>query len=160
MDRKFFATLALAPTAAVLVACGPQAGDATTAARHATAASRTSAVRAVVPRGDLGTVTAVVALRSAAPTTGAGAVIGGVLGAAVGNQIGGGDGRKAATVIGAVGGAAVGNQIEKDRRTQVTGYRVDVRLDDGRTVSVTLSQADGFTSGQRVRVVDGTVRPA
>lgn len=46
------------------------------------------------------------------PTTGAGAVIGAIAGGAVGNSIGGGSGRAAATAIGVIGGAVLGNSIE------------------------------------------------
>jgi uncharacterized protein YcfJ len=45
-------------------------------------------------------------------TTGAGAVIGGVAGGALGNQVGHGGGRAAATVLGVIGGAVLGNTIE------------------------------------------------
>jgi uncharacterized protein YcfJ len=46
------------------------------------------------------------------PNSGAGAVLGAIAGGLLGNQIGHGGGRAAATVIGAVGGAGVGNSIE------------------------------------------------
>jgi outer membrane lipoprotein SlyB len=105
-------------------------------------------------------VQAVVPIRAAADPTGAGAVVGGVLGAAVGNQIGDGNGRRLATVIGAAGGAKVGHEVEKRRSTEITGYRVDVALDDGGTRSFTLASTEGFSSGQRVRVVDGRLLPA
>ncbi len=44
--------------------------------------------------------------------SGAGALLGGVAGGAIGNQIGGGSGRAAATMLGLVGGAMLGNSIE------------------------------------------------
>ena len=46
------------------------------------------------------------------PNSGAGAVMGGIAGGALGNQIGHGGGRAAATVLGLVGGAMLGNSIE------------------------------------------------
>jgi uncharacterized protein YcfJ len=46
------------------------------------------------------------------PNSGAGAVLGALAGGLLGNQIGHGGGRAAATVIGAIGGAGVGNSIE------------------------------------------------
>ncbi|MGZ5271309.1 MAG: glycine zipper 2TM domain-containing protein [Ramlibacter sp.] len=46
------------------------------------------------------------------PKTGAGGVMGAIAGGAVGNQIGGGAGRTAATVLGVVGGAILGDRIE------------------------------------------------
>ena len=46
------------------------------------------------------------------PNSGGGAVLGGLAGGAIGNTIGGGSGRAAATVLGVVGGALLGNSIE------------------------------------------------
>lgn len=42
-----------------------------------------------------------------------GTAIGAVAGGLIGNQVGGGDGKKLATVAGAVGGGYAGNQIQK-----------------------------------------------
>lgn len=47
------------------------------------------------------------------PTSGAGAVIGGIVGGLLGNTVGGGFGRAAATGVGVVAGAAVGNSLEQ-----------------------------------------------
>lgn len=164
MPTTLFAAVAAALT---LAACGAGEGTSPSAPAAATAPTTKSApvVRTQAPQapaviGRAGVVTAVVPVESTDPTSGAGAVIGGVLGAAVGNQIGGGDGRKAATVVGAVGGAVAGNKIEKNRNTHVTGYRIDVRLDNGESTSVTTSQAGAAAVGQRVRIVDGQLRPA
>jgi uncharacterized protein YcfJ len=48
------------------------------------------------------------------PTSGAGGVVGALAGGAIGNQIGHGDGRAAATILGVVGGALLGNRIESN----------------------------------------------
>jgi uncharacterized protein YcfJ len=50
--------------------------------------------------------------------SGAGAVMGGLAGGAIGNQIGDGSGRAVATVLGLVGGAMLGNRIEGDGAPQ------------------------------------------
>lgn len=47
-------------------------------------------------------------------TTGA-TVIGAIIGGALGNQVGKGDGRKAATVAGAVAGGAIGHEVAEHR---------------------------------------------
>jgi uncharacterized protein YcfJ len=47
------------------------------------------------------------------PTNAGAAVVGGVIGALLGNNFGHGDGRRAATLGGAVVGAAVGNEVAK-----------------------------------------------
>ena len=46
------------------------------------------------------------------PNSGAGAAIGAIAGGAMGNAIGGGGGRAAATVLGLIGGAVVGDRVE------------------------------------------------
>lgn len=88
-------------------------------------------VRAAAPVcRSCGRVESVQAVQQAAPATGVGAVAGGVLGAVVGNQIGKGSGRTAATVLGAVGGGYVGHKVEERTRTY-TVYQVAVRMEDG-----------------------------
>jgi len=57
------------------------------------------------------------------PNSGGGAVLGAIAGGALGNQIGHGSGRAAATLIGLIGGAAVGNNIEGP-----SGYVQNVQL--------------------------------
>lgn len=86
-----------------------------------------------------GRIESVQAVQQAAPATGVGAVAGGVLGAVVGNQVGKGSGRTAATVLGAVGGGYVGHTVEQRTRTQ-TVYEVRVRMDDGSVRRFTRSQ--------------------
>lgn len=158
---------ALFAAVALLAACGPQDGGTTSLSTEVNKSPVTTTARTPKPatqpvalRGEAGVVTAVVPLRTTEKPSGAGALIGGVVGAAVGNQIGGGNGRKVATVVGAVGGAAAGHRIEKDRNTSITGYRIDLQLDDGRKTSVTQSQAGALAAGQRVRLVDGSIVPA
>lgn len=86
-----------------------------------------------------GRIESVQAVQHAAPATGVGALAGGVLGAVVGNQVGKGSGRTAATVLGAVGGGYVGHTVEQRTRTQ-TVYEVRVRMDDGSVRRFTRSQ--------------------
>ena len=52
--------------------------------------------------------------------TNAGTVIGALVGAALGNQVGAGDGRRAATVAGAVVGGAVGREVDAADNPQGT----------------------------------------
>lgn len=53
------------------------------------------------------------------PKSGAGALMGAIAGGAIGNSVGGGSGRTAATVLGVVGGAMVGDRIEGSSPNQV-----------------------------------------
>lgn len=142
-----------------LGACG--AGDApankTTAAVPAPKAA--PAQPAPVVRADQGRVTAIEPVTAAAKPSGAGAVVGGVLGAALGNQVGKGDGRAAATVVGGVGGAVVGHNVEKRRADPVVvGYRVTVRMDDGSTRNLQPSQVGDLRVGDRVRLDGGAIQ--
>lgn len=141
-----------------LAACG--AGDAPATAAAATTAPKVAAVKAVpVVQADRGRVTAIEPLTVAAKPSGAGAVVGGVLGAALGNQVGKGDGRAAATVVGGVGGAVLGHNVEKRRADPVvTGYRVTVQMDNGSTRSLEPAQVGDLRVGDRVRVEGGTLQ--
>ncbi|TAL96667.1 MAG: glycine zipper 2TM domain-containing protein [Rhodanobacter sp.] len=81
-----------------------------------------------------------------------GAIIGAVAGGVLGNQVGKGDGRKAATVAGAVAGGVVGNQVGKRSGGQDTAWRIVVRLDDGRYATVTQRENPGLRRGDYVEV--------
>lgn len=110
-----------------------------------------------------GTVESVSEVQREAPTSGMGAVAGGVLGAVVGNQVGKGGGRTAATVLGAVGGGLLGNTVEKRMRPQ-TVYQIGVRMENGqlRTVerAAPVSVGSRVTlEGQTLRTADGAVVP-
>ncbi len=86
---------------------------------------------------------------------GMGAVAGGVLGAVLGNQVGHGGGRTAATILGAVGGGFAGNAIEGNMRRE-TVYQVGVRMEDGSRRMVEVASAPSV--GSRVTVDGGTLR--
>lgn len=83
-------------------------------------------------------------------------VVGALIGGVLGNQIGGGNGKKAATVAGAVAGGAIANNATKDDRRR-TYYRIEVRMDDGRIQRFDQSNSNGLRSGQRVEIQNGTV---
>jgi outer membrane lipoprotein SlyB len=87
--------------------------------------------------------------------TGLGAVGGAVVGGALGNQVGKGNGRTAMTVLGAIGGGLAGNEVEKRVRSE-TVYEVRVRMDDGSVR--TLTQKTAPTPGSRVVVEGDTLR--
>lgn len=92
-----------------------------------------------------GSVESVTPIERSAPASGVGAVAGGVLGAVVGNQIGSGSGRTAATILGAVGGGFAGNAVEKHVKKE-TVYQVGVRMDDGSRRVIEVSQAPSVGS--------------
>lgn len=59
-----------------------------------------------------------------------GTAIGAVAGGLIGNQVGGGDGKKLATVAGAVGGGYAGNQIQKNNQRKSRETVVERRCVD------------------------------
>jgi len=106
--------------------------------------------------GNCGTIESVHAIRQAAQPNGIGAVAGAVLGGILGNQVGGGNGKKLATVAGAVGGGFAGNEVEKRTRT-TTSYEIRVRMEDGSMRNFADSGQSGWQSGDRIRVVNGSL---
>lgn len=90
-----------------------------------------------------------------APGVGVGAVAGGVLGAVLGNQVGQGNGRTAATVLGAVGGGFAGNAIEGKMRKE-TVYQVGVRMENGSHRMLEVARAPAV--GSPVTVEGATLR--
>jgi outer membrane lipoprotein SlyB len=90
-------------------------------------------------------------------STGAGAVVGGIGGGVLGNTVGKGDGRTAATVVGAVGGAVVGNEIEKNNNG-ASSFDIYVRMDNGRKLIVTQRDIGNIREGSYVSVEAGHAR--
>ena len=89
---------------------------------------------------------------------GGGTVLGAIVGGALGNQVGSGDGRKAATVAGAVAGGAIGHNVEKKRRNSNNYYRISVRMDrDGRIRSYEQHDDYNLRRGDSVYVDRGNV---
>lgn len=86
--------------------------------------------------------------------SGLGAVTGALIGGVLGNQVGGGNGRKLATVAGAVGGGYAGNEVERNAKS-TTVYHVRVRLEDGNVRTFTPSGQPDWRVGDRVRIIDG-----
>ncbi len=101
-----------------------------------------------------GTVESVRPVERKGKATGLGAVGGGVLGAVVGNQFGGGNGRVATTILGAVGGGFAGNAIEKNVR-KTTVYEITVRMENGSVRH--FERSTPVAAGARVRVKGNTL---
>jgi len=90
---------------------------------------------------------------------GGGAVLGAIVGGALGHTVGKGDGRKAATVGGAVAGGAIGHHVEKNNRGDYVGYRFRVQMDDGNTFVTEQGDTYGLRAGDRVAVEGREVVP-
>lgn len=87
-----------------------------------------------------------------------GAVVGGLLG----NQVGGGTGKKLATVAGAGAGAYAANEYTK-KSQNVTMVELQIKDDNGQTYTITQEKNANYFNGMRVRVTIngnvGTVTP-
>ena len=108
-----------------------------------------------------GTVESTTPIMRAAPASGVGVVAGGVVGAVLGNQVGGGSGKTAATILGAVGGGWAGNEIEK-RVKKETVYEVKVRMENDSTrtfeLAAPVSTGSKVTAeGNSLRLADGNL---
>ena len=89
-------------------------------------------------------------------TSGAGAIIGGIGGAVIGNQIGGGSGRDVARIAGVLGGAIAGNAIEKNSNNRVSeAYRVSVQTDNGSVRAYDIAGSIDLRACDRVRIENG-----
>ncbi len=86
--------------------------------------------------------------------TGIGVVGGAVVGGLLGSAVGGGTGKKIATVGGAVAGGYAGNEIEKRQRS-TTVWVVKMRNADQSNRTMTFSHDPGVQNGDIVRVNDG-----
>ena len=88
-----------------------------------------------------------------------GTIAGGIAGALLGRQIGGGTGQDLATVAGAAGGAYAGRQIEKKVSTH-KAWIVTVQYPEGSRTDHEYAQDPGLRVGDLVRKTDqGFVRP-
>jgi outer membrane lipoprotein SlyB len=137
-------------------AAASKASQSTAAKPHPLQVAAAPAARPICK--ECGVVDAIREVQKEGEAKGVGAVAGGVLGGVVGHQMGNGRGRDVMTVVGAVGGAVAGNQIEKNMK-KTTTYETTVRFEDGSTRVLSQSAAPGWRVGDRVKLVDGQLRP-
>lgn len=90
----------------------------------------------------------------AGKSSGIGVIGGAVIGGLLGNQVGGGNGKKIATVGGAVAGGYAGNEIEKSRNSQRV-WLVRTTSRDGSSHTHQVSQDPQLQSGDVVVWRDG-----
>jgi len=106
---------------------------------------------------ECGTVTGIRQIdqpRKVGAGTAAGAVLGGVLGYA----IGGPHNRGVGTAVGAVGGGVAGNVIENKAEAGKT-FEIGVQFDDGSSRVFKQETQPGLSQGSRVRLVNGALTP-
>jgi outer membrane lipoprotein SlyB len=109
--------------------------------------------------GSCGNVESIREITTRAQGSGVGAAGGAILGGLLGNQVGSGHGRQLATVAGAVGGAVMGNQVEGNMKANHS-YEIRVRLDDGKLRTFHQQSVPQWRTGDRVRIVKGSLRTA
>jgi outer membrane lipoprotein SlyB len=107
---------------------------------------------------DYGVVQSIDLVRQGGTGVGGGAILGAVVGGILGNQVGGGDGRTAATVIGAAGGAYAGNELEKRNQPQGDAFKLTIRMRDGSYQTLTQTSHADIRVGDRVRIENGVAR--
>ena len=102
-----------------------------------------------------GTISSIRNVKIEGSSTG-GTVLGAVAGGLLGNQVGSGSGRRAATVGGAAAGGIAGSHIGKEV-TSRPGLEIQVDLDKGGSVSIVqqVNPREPFAVGDRVRVLGG-----
>ncbi len=99
---------------------------------------------------DCGTVIAISVTEKAGEASALGTIAGGIGGALLGNQVGGGSGKDLATLAGAIGGAYAGRVIEEKVKTH-TVWTVTVQYANGERGSFDFSQQPGFSVGDVVK---------
>ena len=119
-------------------------------AQLAAAAPASASASSKTTCADCGKVTVVTETERKGESSPAGLIAGGVAGALLGNQVGGGSGKSLATIAGAAGGAYAGKKVEEKMNTQKI-WAVTVRYDDGRTRHFEFTENPGLREGDRVR---------
>lgn len=134
------------PAAKPVAAVAPAAATATAAAVPAPAATckecgKVTAIRTGEKEGKGGPV---------------GVIAGGVAGAVLGHQVGGGSGKDLATIAGAAGGAYAGHKIE-EKMTAAKYWAVSVRFETGEERSFTFDHDPNFAVGDSVQASGGSI---
>jgi outer membrane lipoprotein SlyB len=104
------------------------------------------------PPARVGTVESVREAVEQRDPSGAGLIVGGLVGGGLGSLVGSGTGRTLATVVGALGGGYIGHEVEKSK-TQVV-YQIGIKYDDGSWATIRQTAPTGLRIGDRVRVTD------
>lgn len=99
---------------------------------------------------ECGRVLSVTTAQREGDASAAGLIAGGLGGALLGRQIGGGTGRDLATLGGAAAGAYAGREIEKKMKTH-TVWVVAVEFAGGQTARYEFAQDPGYRTGEIVR---------
>jgi len=105
---------------------------------------------------ECGRVVAVNAEEKKGEGSAVGVIAGGVAGALLGHQVGGGSGKTLATLAGAAGGAYAGNKVEEHVKT-TKQWHVKVQFDNGTQGDFIFEKDPGFANGDLVKETNHTV---
>jgi outer membrane lipoprotein SlyB len=121
-------------------------------------AKKAPTARAAEPAAcpDCGRVASVNVIEKKGEGSALGVIGGGVAGALLGNQVGGGTGKTLATIAGAAGGAYAGNKVEANMKS-TKAWVVRVRMDSGDERSIEMDRDPGLINGDLVRVSGNTL---
>jgi len=103
-----------------------------------------------------GRVSAVSVAEKAGESNAVGMIAGGVAGAVLGHQVGGGFGKDLATVAGAAGGAYAGKKIQENMDAKKV-WTVRVTYPDGRSAKFDFASDPGFKAGDAVKNSGNTI---
>lgn len=113
-------------------------------------ASAAPAAKTSAACAECGKVTSVKVSEKEGESSPLGMIAGGVAGAVLGHQVGGGRGKDIATIAGAAGGAYAGHKVEqKVRSTKV--WVVNVHFENGDERSFNFESDPGYTTGDAVK---------
>ncbi len=101
-------------------------------------------------------VTAVNVVEQAGDSNAVGLIAGGVAGAVLGHQVGGGFGKDLATIAGAAGGAYAGKKVQENMNAKKV-WRVSVQYPDGKTGKFDFANDPGLKTGDAVKNSGNTV---
>lgn len=99
---------------------------------------------------DCGKVLSVNVTEKAGEGSALGMIGGGVAGALLGHQVGGGRGKDLATLAGAAGGAYAGNKVEQKMKSSKV-WTVAVQYENGNRAEFNFDQDPGLAAGDRVK---------
>jgi outer membrane lipoprotein SlyB len=105
---------------------------------------------------DCGRVSAVQVIDKQGDSNAVGLIAGGVAGAVLGHQIGGGFGKDLATLAGAAGGAYAGKKVQENMNTTKV-WQVNVTYSNGGSASFDFAQDPGLKVGDSVKKSGNTV---
>lgn len=105
---------------------------------------------------ECGKVVAVRVVDQKGESTPLGMIAGGVAGAVLGHQVGGGRGKDVATIAGAAGGAYAGHKVEEHMRS-TKSWVVAVRFDDGTEREYSFPTDPGYVAGDQVKLSGNSI---